>query len=302
MSLQILGNVFDIQHFSIGNGPGIRTTVFLKGCPLKCDWCHNPESLMANPQIMYHQNKCVGCGACVFVCPSHCHQLENNKKFFDSKNCVNCKKCVDVCNFLALEVVGKKTSVQEVLSAVEEDLAFYESSGGGMTLSGGEPMFQPDFAIALAKGAKEKGINVCMETSGFCNTEKLKEIFPFIDIFLYDYKATKDMHKKLVGVNNDKILENLFMLDAMGVKIVLRCPIVVNGNLTDNHIDGIIEVVKKLSNVHEIDLEPYHNIGISKTQSLGFCKTFKYETPTKESLREMAEKIEKATLIKTIIM
>ncbi len=302
MSSQILGKVFDIQHFSIGDGPGIRTTVFLKGCPLKCDWCHNPESLASDSQIMYYHNKCVKCGACVCACPNNCHKVEDGKHVFDSKNCNDCKKCVDACNFFALEVVGKIMSVEDVMSAVEEDLAFYQSSQGGMTLSGGEPMYQPDFAIALAKSAREKGIHVCLETSGFCGSEKLKEIFPYVDIFLYDYKATGEMHKKLIGAENNKILENLIMLDSLGGKIVLRCPIVVNGNLNDQHIDGIIDLAKKLSNIQEINLEPYHNIGISKRQSLGkLCKTSNYETPSKDVLMNMAEKIERATHVKTII-
>ncbi len=303
MSSQILANVFDIQHFSIGDGPGIRTTVFLKGCPLKCDWCHNPESLTSNPQIMYYNNKCSGCGACVLVCPNNCHKFEDGKHIFDSKNCINCKKCVDACNFFALEVVGKKMSVQEVMSAIEEDLTFYESSQGGLTISGGEPMYQPDFAIALAKSAKEKGIHVCLETSGFCATEKLKAILPYVDIFLFDYKATGNMHKKLTGVDNALILDNLITIDSLGAKIVLRCPMVFNGNLNDEHINGIISVAKKLTNLEEINLEPYHNIGISKISSLGIVqKTNKYDTPKKEVLKNLADKIEQATKIKTIIM
>ncbi len=302
MSSQIIGNIFDIQHFSIGDGPGIRTTVFLKGCPLKCDWCHNPESLVSNPQIMYYHNKCSGCGACVLACPNQCHKFEDGKHIFDSKNCSACKKCVDACNFFSLEIVGKTMSVEEVMSAVEEDIAFYQSSQGGITLSGGEPMYQPDFAIALAKRAKEKGIHVCLETSGFCNAEKLKAILPYVDIFLYDYKATGDMHKKLIGAENNKTLKNLFMLDSLGAKIVLRCPIVLNGNLNDQHIDGIIDVAKKLVNIEEIDLEPYHNIGISKRQSLGnLYLNGDYQTPSKDLLMNIAEKIESATHVKTII-
>lgn len=303
MSMQISGNIFDIQHFSIGDGPGIRTTVFLKGCPLRCEWCHNPESFESVPQIMYYPYKCVGCGLCIAACSNHCHKILDCKHIFNSKNCKLCKKCVDVCCFGAIDTVGKRVTVSEVMSVVEEDIIFYKNSQGGMTLSGGEPMYQPDFSIALAKCAKEKGIHVCMETSGFCNSEKLREILPYIDMFLFDYKATGDAHKQFTGVSNDKILENLFMIDYLGAKIVLRCPIVYGRNLNNEHIDGIINVAKRLTNLEEINLEPYHNIGVGKKQGLGLVtQTEQHMPPNKEIMQNIAEKIEFEVQVKTVVM
>lgn len=167
MSSQIFGNIFDIQHFSLGDGPGIRTTVFLKGCPLRCEWCHNSESMTGNTQIMYHRHKCIKCGMCISACPKNCHKITDDEHLFDSTDCTDCHKCVDMCHFQAMQTVGKTMSVLEVMDMVEEDVLFYESSGGGLTLSGGEPMYQADFSIALAKCAKEKNIHVCLETSVF---------------------------------------------------------------------------------------------------------------------------------------
>lgn len=303
MSAQIFGNVFDIQHFSLGDGPGIRTTVFLKGCPLRCEWCHNPESLEFGIQIMYHHHKCTGCGLCITACPNNCHKVLDGNHIFNSTDCNRCKRCVDVCCFGAIETVGKIVTVSEVMSAIEEDMAFYESSQGGMTLSGGEPMCQPDFSIALAKSAKERGIHVCMETSGFCNSKKLQEILPYIDMFLFDYKATGDVHKQFTGVSNDKILENLFMIDSLGAKIVLRCPVIPDRNLNDEHIVGIINVAKKLINLEEINLEPYHNIGVGKRKALGMIgETEQHTQPTGEIMQNMAEKIENEVQVKTVVM
>lgn len=303
MNRQITGTVFDIQHFSVGDGPGIRTTVFLKGCPLRCEWCHNPESLTGNPQIMYHRHKCVNCGQCIAVCPNRCHQMTDNGHRFDSADCINCRRCIKSCLFQALETVGKTMSVQEVMDAVEEDIVFYESSQGGLTISGGEPMYQPDFAIALARCAKEKNIHVCVETSGFCKGEKLLELSPYVDLFLFDCKATGASHKEFTGVDNVLILENLFMLDSRGAQIVLRCPIIPNKNLNDEHINGIIDVAKRLKNLMEIDLEPYHNIGVGKKQGLGiFDENQMIMPPSKEMMQQLADKIESDTKVKTVVM
>lgn len=303
MNQQISGKVFDIQHFSISDGPGIRTTVFLKGCPLRCEWCHNPESLTGNTQIMYHKHKCVKCGMCISACSKNCHKITGNEHLFDSTDCIGCHKCVDACHFQAMETVGKTMSVSEVMDAVEEDMFFYESSGGGMTLSGGEPMYQPDFSIALAKCAQEKNIHVCLETSGFCKTEKLLEIHPFVDLFLFDYKATGESHKKFTGVDNALILENLFKLDSCRAQIILRCPIIPNKNLNDKHINGIIDIANRLTNLVEIDLEPYHNIGEGKKQGLGILGGIENKTPpSKEVMQQLAEKIQSETQVRTVVM
>ncbi len=302
MDEKITGTIFDIQRFSLSDGQGIRTTVFLKGCPLNCEWCHNPESISKSVQIIYHKNKCTLCGACEIACVNNCHKVKNGEHFFNSKNCVKCNECVNKCTYGGLETIGKTVTVEEIISAVLEDLPFYESSNGGLTISGGEPMFQPDFVIAIAKMAKEKGVHVCLDTSGFCKTEKLLEISKYVDVFLFDYKATGDMHEKLIGKSNELILNNLFALDNIGAKIIFRCPIVPTKNLKSEHINGIIKTAKKLNNLVEINLVPYHNIGLSKREGLGLITPEAISPPTIEEMQKLAQDIEKQTKVKTIVV
>lgn len=275
---QPTGTIFDIQHFSVNDGPGIRTTVFFKGCPLRCLWCHNPESYIADTQIMFHEEHCVQCGMC--------------------------KTDISLCPTGAKKLVGRNVTVDEVLADVLEDTHFYESSGGGLTLSGGEPMAQPAFALALAKAAKEKGLHVCMETSGFCNAKSLKEIQPFIDLFLYDYKATGDEdHLAFTGVSQELILQNLFMLDGLGADIILRCPMIPEHNITEAHVKGIIDVVSTLKHLLEIHLEPYHNIGVSKRIGLGMSEGTEMITPPdRDEMVGIAERIQDATGIRVLVM
>ncbi len=301
---QLHGNIFDIQHFSVSDGPGIRTTIFFKGCPLRCEWCHNPESYLADTQIMFYPEKCIHCMTCETVCPNHCHSSKQGTHRFDRTHCGLCKKCTESCPTNSLETVGKKLSVDDIFCEVLEDCFFYESSGGGITLSGGEPMAQPGFALSIAKMAKEKGLHVCLETSGFCNSDYLKEIMPFIDLFLYDYKATGDEnHIKYTGVSQKLILENLFTLDQLGANIILRCPMIPERNINAEHVTGIIHVANKLTHLLEIHLEPYHNIGISKRVGLGIKENFEMITPPeRDKLLAIAEEIHQKTQTKTIVM
>lgn len=272
------GTIFDIQHFSVNDGPGIRTTVFFKGCPLRCLWCHNPESYIADTQVMFHKEHCVQCGMC--------------------------KNDIALCPTGAKKIVGRNVTVDAVLSEVLEDTHFYETSGGGLTLSGGEPMSQSSFALALAKSAKEKGLHVCMETSGFCDAESLKEIQPYIDLFLYDYKATGDKdHLAFTGVTQERILQNLYMLDELGADIILRCPMIPGHNITDAHIEGIINVSRRLHHIKGIHLEPYHNIGVSKRIGLGMSEgTDMITPPERAEMVTIANQIQDVCFIQTNVM
>lgn len=264
-----MGRIFNIQKFSVNDGPGIRTTVFFKGCPLNCIWCHNPESKSAKLELMYSEKKCIGCGGCVAACPKGCHVIDSGKHIFDRTNCDLCGRCAKICPSEALEIAGYEKSVQEVLAEILKDKAFYENSGGGMTLSGGEPMYQFEFAYELLAAAKERGLHTCMETCGFAKAENMKKAAEFVDIFLFDYKETDPQkHKEFTGVSNELILENLKMMDEMGAKTILRCPIIPSLNDREDHFDGIANVANFLRNIIEINIEPYHPLGKGKAEML----------------------------------
>lgn len=292
-----MGKIFNIQRYCTHDGPGIRTTVFLKGCPLSCAWCHNPESKRTESEIHYIGSRCLGCGACVAVCPAHCHTMENGEHRFERANCTHCKKCVSVCPS-ALTEVGKDVSVEEVIAEVMEDKIFYRSDGG-LTLSGGEPLLQAEFSLALIKRAKENGLTTCIETSGFAPFDVLEGFLPYVDLFLFDYKLTdSELHRKYTGVDNKTILENLFKIDGLGAKTVLRCPIIPGVNDTDEHFLGIASVANRLKNVQKIEIEPAHTIGESKYVQMGYGEpSLKYRTPTNDEVDGWIEKIKKNTKV-----
>ncbi len=272
------GQIFNIQKFCINDGPGIRTTVFFKGCPLRCEWCHNPESHSVEKQIMFYAEKCIGCGRCNDLC-------EENTDF--------------VCPVDAKKVIGKEVSVDMIIEAVVKDKIFYDNSGGGITLSGGEPLLQYEFALALLKEAKRHGINTCIETCGFCDTEKLCEIVRYTDVFLYDWKCTDDtVHKQYTGVSNKLIERNLYAIDEMGIGIILRCPIIPEVNDCNPHFEGISRLANSLKNVKGIEIEPYHSLGSSKYKALhseATCRQFKI--PEQKEIDAWIEKIQKGTHI-----
>lgn len=292
------GTVFNIQKFSVNDGPGIRTTVFLKGCPLNCIWCHNPESKSTTPELMYLSQKCIGCRKCQ-ICPSGLHVFLNDLHQFDRTDCVHCGSCAENCPADALELSGYTQTVEEVLNEVLKDMPFYETSGGGMTLSGGEPMFQFDFSLALLKAAKKKNLHTCLETCGFAPKKDYEAVLPYVDIFLFDYKETNpEKHKEFTGVSNELILKNLKMLDAQGTDIILRCPIIPTLNDREDHFSGIAETANSLKNISEIHIEPYHPLGKGKAEHLGKEYPLKdLSFPEEETVNTWIQTVQKKTEI-----
>lgn len=264
------GCVFNIQRFSINDGPGIRTTVFLKGCPLRCLWCHNPEGISPGPELSYDPRKCIGCGRCVEACPEHAHAMREGSHAFDRSLCRLCGACAEACPSEALRTVGSETSVDEVMAEVICDTPFYETSGGGMTLSGGEPLAQVDFTEALLARAKVAGLHTCLDTSGQAPWSAFERVAGLVDLFLYDCKATgSDRHEELAGVTNELILENLRRLHAEGARIRLRCPLVPGVNDAPEHLDGIAQLAGELDDIEGVEILPYHALATAKRERLG---------------------------------
>ena len=273
------GIIFNFQRFSVHDGPGIRTNIFFKGCPLHCAWCHNPEGLSDHPEISYLAHRCIGCGACVSACTYGVHSFRDTAHEIDRTRCVGCGACEMACAYGALELQGKRYTIEETVSIAKRDLLFYGEKGG-VTLTGGEPMMQPEFAVALAKQLHSEGIGVCVETSGFANRFGYEQILPYIDRFLFDIKETdEENHKRYTGVGMETIRENLQCLDANGANIVLRCPMIPDVNFREDHFRKISELAERMQHVCEIDLVPYHPLGMRKGERIGKVMPYQRKDP-----------------------
>jgi pyruvate formate lyase activating enzyme len=265
------GWIFDVKKFSIHDGPGIRTTVFLKGCPLRCLWCSNPESQQVEPQIVFWHERCIHCDVCLAVCPQSAIVAdEAGHKQVLSERCDLCGRCLEECYAEALEQIGRLMTVEEVLSLVEEDSPFYEESKGGVTLSGGEPMAQPRFSQRLLQGCQERDIHTAIETCGHAPWEVWQALLPHLDLILYDLKETDPArHKRYTGVSNELILDNLKRLSRTGRPIIVRRPVIPGYNDDEESVHALARFVRELGTVHEIDLLPYHRFGRGKYERLG---------------------------------
>lgn len=255
----IKGIIFDIKRYAVHDGPGIRTTVFLKGCPLRCLWCHNPEGISISKEIMYFEYKCIKCKTCEYLCPLNAIEFIDGKHYINRDLCNLCEACVENCPSGALSIVGKEVGVNELFEEIEKDVLLYDSSGGGVTFSGGEPLFQHKFLKEVLKKCKEKKIHVALDTSGYTSKEILESIIPYVDLFLYDFKIFDDeKHKKYTGVSNKLIKENLKFLTKKNKEIIVRIPWIPGVN--DNEIQKIFDFLYSLKNIKEVHLLPFHDV------------------------------------------
>lgn len=274
--MQINGIVFNIQKFSIHDGPGIRTTVFLKGCPLRCKWCANPESQLSQVQILYDKEKCVHCKTCVHVCPNHAVSIINEDHItIDPSICAGCLQCVKNCPAKSLSYEGETKSADEVVKTCLQDIDFYEESGGGVTISGGEGMVQPNFVKDLLLKLKEHKIHTAIETTGYIKEEIFHELAPMFDLLLFDVKHyDSEKHYEGTHVHNEQIIQNLAWAISQGIEVLPRIPVIPDFNDSLDDAKGIADLLKHVG-AKKVQLLPFHQFGENKYHLLG--KTYAYE-------------------------
>ena len=301
MSPAETGIVFNIQRFSLHDGPGIRTTIFLKGCNVRCAWCHNPESFVKEPQLSVNMKKCISCGTCMRICPFHVHTItEENEHRVHWENCRACGECVLACPCGIISIIGKEYTSEKVIRIAAKDAAYYQS-GGGVTFSGGEPTCQPGFLLSLLMRAKDEKLHACLDTNGLYDPSLLAKFDPYVDAYLLDYKISDEgLHREYVGGPFGQIERILRTIDDMGSTVYLRCPIIPGINDTDAHFDSIRRLRVLYPAIKEIELMPYHRAGVSKWENIGLNYTLNdIRAPDSSTIEEWNRKsgLQKETIV-----
>jgi pyruvate formate lyase activating enzyme len=298
------GIVFETKKGAVDDGPGIRTTIFFKGCPLRCWWCHNPEGQVPEPELMYRNKRCIGyvaCGECVRNCPREAISHATGQISINRKHCNLCGKCSQKCPTDALMIIGKEMDVEEVVKEIDKDLVFYDESEGGVTVSGGEPLLQLDFLNALLEECKKKSIHTAVDTCGYASHKAIDRISDKVDLFLYDIKMMNDkMHRKYTGVSNKRILENFKKLAENGKDLLVRFPVIPEINDNEDNVTKTAEFILSYG-IKRISLLPYHKTGIEKYRNLSRAyRLEKTQTPSEQNLKLIGEKLETFGLKVTI--
>lgn len=288
----VQATIFAVKRYALHDGPNIRTTVFLKGCPLSCFWCHNPEGINPGLQLVSNLKRCIGCGECVAACPAGALQLTAEGIQRDKGLCQECFACVPLCPALVHEATGRRVGIAELLSEISKDLAFFDQSGGGVTFSGGEPLAQPTALLALLRGCAELGIHRVVDTSGFAATATVLEVAGHTDLFLYDLKHMNDnIHRRYTGVSNQLILHNLLELSTAGAAIRVRIPLIAGLNDDLENIQATADFIADCPGIQGVDLLPYHSSAKAKYRKL--CRDF----PAQETTAPGRERLDAAMAI-----
>lgn len=289
------GLVTDIQRFSLNDGPGIRTTVFLKGCNMKCSWCHNPETISHKKELMFYKNKCIGCGRCFNTCPSGVHSVVDGVHVIDREKCTLCGKCVELCYAEALVFSASEKTSDEVMFEVLQDKIYYDESNGGVTLSGGEVTCQKDFALEIIEKCKQNGIKTAIETNLLLPFEQIKDLLAAVDLVMFDIKIfDSDEHKKHTLVDNKQILENVKKLDELGVPFIVRTPLIPDVTDSIENLSAIAEYISETKNLLYYEILNFNPLGASKYESLAKNNEFAAAKPfVNTKLDELAKQLEK---------